>query len=90
MAMDQRPVSQFSDDLSSLAVSVHTVSTTSTTWGPEALSGKALKAIGDTSLDYPQEVGPDQTNVRTESLRFYESSLSEGTAATRCNVRQSE
>ena len=52
MATEQLPASHLSDDLSSFAESIHTVSSSSTTWGPGALSGKALKAIGETSLDF--------------------------------------
>ncbi|KAF8520286.1 G-protein alpha subunit-domain-containing protein [Gautieria morchelliformis] len=53
MATGQLPISRLSDDLSFFTDSntVDTASSSSTTWGPGALSGKALKAFGETSLD---------------------------------------
>ncbi|KAF8480626.1 hypothetical protein JB92DRAFT_3133103 [Gautieria morchelliformis] len=42
---------QLDDDSSSFSESLLTVSSSSTVWGPGALSGKALKAIGGRSLD---------------------------------------
>lgn len=52
MAAGSILISPSSDDLSSFTETIGTVSSSSTVWGPGALTGKVLKALGETSLDF--------------------------------------